>query len=169
MNEITKKLADNVLKSFMPAIEEMARKGATSDQIVKAFQNQVRMKESQYYSALRAPQRIGDTITAFLSQKTADSKAETIFYSMLRENGMKFEFQRQIGPYRVDFLFWGFLVVELDGPHHTVGRDDKRDAYLKSMGYMILRIPLWILEADPKAVIDEIMELQPKKKKRAAK
>ncbi len=54
---------------------------------------------------------------------------------------MKFKRQVPIGPYIADFLCTEYkLIVEVDGGQHAESvRDLKRDAYLKSEGYRVLR------------------------------
>ncbi|HEY3329233.1 MAG TPA: DUF559 domain-containing protein [Capsulimonadaceae bacterium] len=59
-----------------------------------------------------------------------------------RLNGLKFRRQHPIGPYIVDFCCVSHrLIVEVDGPGHSslTQHDNKRDAYLQSLGYMIIR------------------------------
>ena len=59
-------------------------------------------------------------------------------------NGRKFRRQDSIGNYIVDFCCTSEkLVIELDGnPHgeyHKIEKDIKRDQYLESLGFSILR------------------------------
>jgi very-short-patch-repair endonuclease len=118
-----------------------------------------------------------DTIKKELAviEGKADSKAEQILLGLLASEKIPCVFHRQIGPYTADYLINDHIVIELDGPHHqneTQGqRDDKKDKYLKRMGYVVLRIPLWVLEINTDAVLSEIKQaseliLQPKKKAR---
>jgi very-short-patch-repair endonuclease len=173
MNETSQKLKDDVLKSFIPAITQMASDGKNMNEIVDAFKKQLQIKTNQFYAKQNALKPIGNTIIEFLKTKyldengelKADSKAEMIFYNMLIERGLRFDFQCKIGPYVADYLFWKFLVVELDGPQHIKERDDRRDAYMRRMGYKIMRVPVWVLMADPEAVIEAIIEAMPKKSK----
>ena len=75
--------------------------------------------------------------------------AETLLWELLRDRrflGLKFRRQHQIGSYVVDFYCdEKKLVVELDGPvHDDPARraiDHKRDAYLRSLGLTVVRIP----------------------------
>ena len=53
--------------------------------------------------------------------------------------------QAPIGPYVVDFAIQkGKLVIEIDGEHHQLAeqarRDIRRDAWLKAEGYEVLRL-----------------------------
>jgi len=52
-----------------------------------------------------------------------------------------------------------YLVVEIDGPQHNEKRDAKRDEFIQSMGYRILRIPIYILSQNPQMIIEEIKKL----------
>ena len=88
-----------------------------------------------------------------------ESPAETAFldamiskYSLtpsrgqLTGSGVKLELQFPVYPYRLDFLANKRLVIEIDGAaYHSsteaIERDTKRDQYLHSKGYQVLRIP----------------------------
>ena len=73
--------------------------------------------------------------------------AEEVMWELLRNRkvaNLKFRRQHQIGPYIVDFFCdEQKLVVELDGEVHSeqsqAKKDKKREAYLKSMGFKVLR------------------------------
>jgi ATP-dependent DNA helicase RecQ len=71
---------------------------------------------------------------------------ERILWSALRSRklgGLKFRRQHPIEPYIVDFFCaTAKLIVELDGESHD-GReqyDRRRDAFLRSLGFKIIRI-----------------------------
>lgn len=69
-------------------------------------------------------------------------------------NGLSFDLQVKMTPYRVDFLANDRLVVEIDGAaYHSspeeVARDAERDEALRSRGYSILRIPARVVFASP--------------------
>ncbi len=164
MREITEKLHQKVLDEFHPLAEDLAKQGYDANQIVSVFKKQLVLKTEQYYHNKKKPEGIGKILIQALKNlypdaKTADSKAETIFYEMLVNSKLDFKFQYSIGPYRADYLFGGFLVVELDGPDHQKDHDDKRDQYMRRMGYKIIRVPIWILVSDPNAVIYEIKDV----------
>jgi very-short-patch-repair endonuclease len=158
MQEITKRLHDSALENFIPVIERMAEEGHSENEIVDAYQSHMRLKTAHYYSKLKEPKPIGDCLNIDDLQN-ADSKIEKIFYDSLVKSGIRFDFQMKIGPYRVDYLIMGFLVVEIDGPQHEKNHDDRRDAYLRKMGYKIIRIPVWVLVSCPDAIMQEIKEL----------
>ncbi len=66
------------------------------------------------------------------------------FLRVKQVNGLKFRRQAPIGPYIVDFVcFSRKLVIELDGGQHAetqhAVRDAKRDAWLTSQGFTVLR------------------------------
>jgi very-short-patch-repair endonuclease len=77
-----------------------------------------------------------------------DTRAEEILWNSLKASqldGLKFRRQVPIGVYVVDFLCVKLnFIVELDGAVHDaleqIAHDIKRDAWLKSKGYEILRI-----------------------------
>jgi very-short-patch-repair endonuclease len=70
--------------------------------------------------------------------------AERRLWSMLRDRRMpSFKFKRQhvIAPYIVDFAcLERFLIIEADGGQHAESvSDERRDAYLRSKGFRVLR------------------------------
>lgn len=162
MQEITERLYQRLKDDFYPVAEKLAKDGRSPNEIASVFKIQLDIKTQQYYEKVnKGPKRIGEilgNVLDFTEKQKADSKLERIFYQILIESEMKFEFQYSIGPYRADFLFSGFLVVELDGPQHEKEHDDRRDLYMRKMGYKIVRVPVWILISDPYAVIEEIRE-----------
>ena len=70
---------------------------------------------------------------------------ETIIWNHLRNRELKdFKFRRQhvIEPYIVEFVCFQLnLIIEIDGGQHmdAVDYDQKRDSFLKSKGFKILR------------------------------
>ncbi len=75
--------------------------------------------------------------------------AERVLWRLLRDRrlkGLKFRRQFPIGPFVVDFCCYELrLVIELDGKVHAkpqpAARDRERDAYIRGLGYTILRFP----------------------------
>jgi very-short-patch-repair endonuclease len=70
--------------------------------------------------------------------------AEKRLWTILRDRRLAaFKFRRQqiLYPYIVDFVcFEQRLIVEADGSHHAdSGRDGRRDAFLRSQGFRLLR------------------------------
>jgi very-short-patch-repair endonuclease len=73
---------------------------------------------------------------------------------MLTGSGLTLDMQVGMGPYRLDFLANGWLVIEIDGAaYHSspaaVARDKARDAYLQSYDYTVLRIPAKVVFSTP--------------------
>ncbi len=58
-----------------------------------------------------------------------------------RLNGEKFRRQQPIGAYVVDFVHFGArLIIEADGGQHNgAPHDEKRDAWLHSQGFKVMR------------------------------
>jgi len=74
--------------------------------------------------------------------------AEEMLWRSLRNRGAGAKFRRQvpIGPYIGDFVCVAAkMVVELDGPPHEKpeqrSRDARRDLWLRSQGWHVLRFP----------------------------
>lgn len=155
MKEITKKLRSEALKQFAPMVESMAADGHSVNEIVAAFQAYMKCKIYRFYHQ-KSFISLRETLKSYGDFEKVDSHGEMIFYDMLLSKKINFEFQRVIGPYRVDYLIAGQFIVELDGPLHNTERDARRDKYLKKMGYMIMRVPFWVLIMDCGAVIEEI-------------
>jgi very-short-patch-repair endonuclease len=70
--------------------------------------------------------------------------AENLLWRHLRANrlnGAKFKRQQAIGLYVVDFIHFGArLIIEADGGQHNgAASDTRRDAWLKSQGFRMLR------------------------------
>jgi very-short-patch-repair endonuclease len=78
----------------------------------------------------------------------------SVWYSM-RDRDVVVEPQKQVGPYRVDFLIEDQLVVELDGYlYHRASRDQlikdyKRDRYFAARGYTVMRFSGYEVWDDP--------------------
>ncbi|MDP2196485.1 MAG: endonuclease domain-containing protein [Rhodocyclaceae bacterium] len=79
------------------------------------------------------------------SLRTNQTDAEQRLWHHLRAHrfmGIKFKRQKPVGNYIVDFVcFAPKLVVEIDGGQHAeqVVYDRRRDAYLQSEGFTVLR------------------------------
>ena len=155
------KLRRKVIDSFVPIGESLRNEGLSDNKIIRAFNNHVDLKVRNYYN--RLDRNISRVVFDLIKpDSTADSKAEIIFYDKLIKEKIKFKFQYQISPYRVDFLIKDFLIVEIDGPHHNDEKqkkyDEKRDKYLKSYGYKVVRYPIWLIAMDINAVIKQIKD-----------
>jgi very-short-patch-repair endonuclease len=82
------------------------------------------------------------------SLRSRMTDAEVILWSRLRswrEQGLTFRRQHPMGPYIADFVCMrARLVVELDGEQHGITEnhayDLRRDAYMQSRGWRVIRI-----------------------------
>lgn len=80
-----------------------------------------------------------------LCDPRAESGVETIFRLRARAVGLTFTTQVELPGCRVDFLFGDRLVVEVDGTEFHAGHeafvaDRDRDAWLKALGYYVVRL-----------------------------
>jgi len=93
--------------------------------------------------------------------------AEELFWELVRDRRfmqLKFRRQHQIADYVVDFYCHEHrLVVELDGGVHAERRkrDHKRDAWLESQGFRVLRFTNEELFEDPQSVLARIADALP--------
>lgn len=138
----------------------LARAGKNQNEIVRAAK-QVIETRVRFYGRKTDASPIGDVLAKILKlpEKT-ESRPEDIAYRFLIQAGISFKTQYPIGPYRANFLVAQCVVLEIDGPHHS-GRkehDAARDAYMMRLGYRVMRVPVWVLVSDPRAVMDEIVE-----------
>ncbi|HEY5965824.1 MAG TPA: endonuclease domain-containing protein [Xanthobacteraceae bacterium] len=89
----------------------------------------------------------GKMRTRARSLSRASTDVERLIWNALRAhrmNGASFRRQTPIGPYIADFVCHAaMLIVELDGGQHfeaeNMKRDARRDAFLTSKGYRVLR------------------------------
>lgn len=146
------------MSEFKPLARQLLSEGKTQHEVVKTCNDIIQGRIRDYYKIGKV-EPIGNLLKRFTKEKEADSKAETIFYGLLKENNITFKFQYPIKPYRVDFLIYKDLVIEIDGPDHNEKRDSKRDKFIQSQGYRILRIPIYILSQNPEMIIEEIKKL----------
>ncbi|MBN1827042.1 MAG: endonuclease domain-containing protein [Candidatus Eisenbacteria bacterium] len=93
--------------------------------------------------------------------------AEGLLWKRLRDRrllGYKFRRQRSIGPYVVDFVCLEIkVVVELDGGQHgesaTEKYDRRRDKYLESEGFRVLRFWNHQVMMETEAVLHSILRV----------
>ena len=95
------------------------------------------------------------------------TEAERVMWRLLRNeqlDHMKFRRQTPIGPYIADFVcFDRKLIVECDGGQHAdSAHDAKRDAWLRSQGFTILRFWNGEVIENPRGVLDTILRDRPK-------
>ena len=97
------------------------------------------------------------------------NKAELILWGKLRElntRGFKFRRQHPIGPYIADFVhIKGQLVIEIDGATHwsaeRAAHDRRRDAFLRTEGWIVLRFADKAVYDDVSIVLIEIVHRLP--------
>ena len=77
------------------------------------------------------------------AMRTAPTEAEHRLWQILRAKrlaGYKFKRQMPLDHYIVDFVCLAHrLVIEADGGQHSQEADARRDAYIRSQGFRILR------------------------------
>jgi very-short-patch-repair endonuclease len=90
--------------------------------------------------------------------------AERIIWNAIRAHrmhGMSFRRQIPIGPFIVDFVCHAaLLIVEIDGGQHSepenMKRDARRETFLKSKGYRILRFNNYEVMTNREGVLETI-------------
>ena len=101
------------------------------------------------------------------SLRNRSTSAEAAFWNILKSkniDGRKFRRQYSIGSYIVDFCCPSEkLIIELDGdPHgeyHRIQKDEKRDKYLESLGFRVLRFENRFVFKDPQYLKNEIRKV----------
>ncbi len=92
------------------------------------------------------------------------SLPEMLLWRLLRLTRRELRFRRQhaIGPFVADFYCPAArMVIEIDGAIHNERQDadERRDAYVASLGLAVIRISAADVLADPEAVADGIYRL----------
>jgi very-short-patch-repair endonuclease len=92
------------------------------------------------------------------------SLPEMLLWRLLRLTRRELRFRRQhpIGPYVADFYCPAAkMVIEVDGATHDYrsDADEKRDAYMESLGLKVIRVAAGDVLADPEVVSDGIYRL----------
>ena len=86
---------------------------------------------------------------------------ERKLWALLRNRqlqGLKFRRQFPVGPYVADFVCLSCkLIVEADGPLHDEEHDAKRDRFLATRGFHVLRFPNEVILEDAQAVFETIL------------
>ena len=94
-------------------------------------------------------------------RKNATSQENHLWYDFLRQYKVRFQRQKAIGNYIVDFYcYQAKLVVEIDGSQHFTNEerdyDQQRTAYLEQLGLHVLRISNRQINEEFKAVCEHI-------------
>ena len=105
------------------------------------------------------------------SLRTNSTSAEAALWELLKSKnleGRKFRRQYSIGCYIVDFCCPSEkLIIELDGdPHgeyHKIEKDKKRDKYIQSLGFTVLRFENRFVFQEPEYLKNEIRKVINKK------
>ncbi len=88
------------------------------------------------------------------------SATERRLWKLLRDRkleGLKFRRQIPVGPYFADFVCLSCpIIVEADGPFHDEEHDARRDAWLETQRFLVLRFPNRMIEGDPNVVFAAI-------------
>ena len=100
--------------------------------------------------------------------RQSDNEAEALLWSELRGrrlNGFKFVRQVPIGRYYADFACRDErLVVEVDGSQHQIGSgDERRDAFMVTNGWSVLRFWNTHVFNDRAAVLETIVAVLEKR------
>ncbi|QDV22342.1 hypothetical protein Q31a_06260 [Aureliella helgolandensis] len=98
------------------------------------------------------------------AQRASSNEFASTVWQWLRNRqccGQKFRREFPIPPYTVDFCCAELkLVIEIDGESHFtkdgLEHDRQRDAYLRRIGYQVLRIPGYAVIRDGRDVIEQI-------------
>jgi very-short-patch-repair endonuclease len=94
--------------------------------------------------------------------------AEKRLSNMLDNMCVKYEFQKVIPPYIADFVIMSKkLIIEVDGNHHDedtnqLSHDTKRDSFLSSLGFIVIRFTNDEVLKNPTPVMNQIIEYSPK-------
>jgi len=98
--------------------------------------------------------------------RTSQTEAEIRLWYHLRAHrflGLKFKRQKTLGPYIADFACLEYhLVVEVDGGQHNEQRlieDRKRDAWLATQGFTVLRFWNHEVLQETAAVLERIRQV----------
>jgi very-short-patch-repair endonuclease len=115
-------------------------------------------------TVLRAIRDYGVKVRRLQYSMPKETTIETLMYEEMERRGVTFVKQQVIdGFWVVDALIPGpRIVIECDGKYwhqkpEMIKRDKKKDAYLISRGYRVLRFPEDAIRVDVKACVDRIV------------
>jgi very-short-patch-repair endonuclease len=104
-----------------------------------------------------------ESLAAARKQRRKMTLPEGLLWELLRQRplGIKFRNHHPIGNLVVDFYCAGKrLVIEIDGIAHDMGdnpaHDQRRDAWLRSQGFEVMRIPATEVLRDPAEVAESL-------------
>ena len=96
-----------------------------------------------------------------LRNQATEAEKRLWWFSRAERLGCKFRRQAAIGAYIVDFVCFSHkLIVELDGPQHTLADarqyDAARTAWLETRGFRVMRFRNQELDDDIQGVVEKI-------------
>lgn len=151
-----------MVKAFIPFAERMINEGLSQADIERAFKNYLGSKERKEQGQLTM-NNTKETINSLLEQMknslSSEPSPERILYDILKNEGIEFAFQKNIGPYQVDFVIQD-LILEIEDSVHNSSLliDFKRDKYLKDRGYILKKISEETIRTNPQAIVQFIYE-----------
>ena len=162
-----KDLVNDLEIKYHPIVDHWLRNGKSQNEVTRLLKKIMDEKTKIFYKDKNiVPLRYAldecliDIYKSYVGEslgKLTDSSAERIFLEMMRDERIPVRFHSKIGPYTVDYLVNGILVVELDGPRHArkkqIEKDEIRNRYLLRMGYKVLRVPVLMLHDDKRKVL----------------
>ena len=155
MATTTKKSTNNSLeklaREFLPIGQQLRRDNYTERHIVDIFKKYVAGRQRRGSE----PANPGEIGCSALEKFRSNSQVKVEIYQLLQENGIQFKVRPNIVGSIVDFLINGWLVLDLEQGSDYTRIMDRR---LKELGYEILRVPAWLAQACPQAVLDNIVE-----------
>lgn len=161
------KIKADLVNEFMPFAEQMRREGCSDRDIQASCRAYYDRKQRQFFKQTAS---LSQGIDSVLTTARQDSRIEGRFFASLEQAGIRPRFQYDIPPYRVDYLLDDFLVLEIDGPTHDSPEakkyDERRDRYLRRLGYDVLRVPVFLVTAGARAIIDELKSIIAQRKNR---
>ena len=119
------------------------------------------------YRKTRSLARTTGQIDKARELRRSSTEAEQAAWHLLRKlrlKGFRFRRQHPVGPYLADFCCRERrLIVELDGSVHgqpsQASRDALRDAYLKALGYTVLRISNGMVLEAPELFVEKVVAM----------
>jgi type I restriction enzyme S subunit len=161
MNRTLEKMAAAIFKSWFIDFDPVRRNAARA-------QNQPSPKPSpngRGSGNYRGGYDFAGLVETARAMRKNPTDPETLFWELARDRrflDLKFRRQHQLGDYVADFYCHEYrLVVELDGGVHRTKqkKDLKRDAWMVSQGFKVLRIQNEQLLDDPAFVLEQIAEI----------
>ena len=95
-----------------------------------------------------------------LRRTMTDEEWRLWWYLRDRFAHVKWRRQEPVGPFIADFVSYAHrLVIEADGSHHVGSESDKRrDRYLTSCGFRVLRFDNWLITAHIEDVLAAVAD-----------